>query len=71
MDDDRYFYIVDRKKNMIITSSYNVYLRGIDEVFYMHPKVQEACAIGISEIHTVVSTIGLLIRYHCDKLVTE
>jgi long-chain acyl-CoA synthetase len=48
MDDD-YFYIVDRKKNMIITSGYNVYPRDIDEVFYMHPKVQEACAIGIPD----------------------
>ena len=49
MDEDGYFYIVDRKKDMIITSGYNVYPRDIDEVFYMHPKVQEACAIGIPD----------------------
>ena len=49
MDEDGYFYIVDRKKDMIITGGYNVYPRDIDEVFYMHPKVQEACAIGIPD----------------------
>jgi len=49
MDEDGYFYIVDRKKDMIITSGYNVYPRDIDEVFYRHPKVLEACAIGIPD----------------------
>ncbi len=47
MDEDGYFYIVDRKKDMIISGGYNVYPRDIDEVFYLHPKVQEACSIGI------------------------
>ncbi|MGD0279101.1 MAG: long-chain fatty acid--CoA ligase [Smithella sp.] len=49
MDEDGYFYIVDRKKDMIISGGYNVYPRDIDEVFYMNPKVQEACAIGIPD----------------------
>ncbi len=48
MDEDGYFYIVDRKKDLIISGGYNVYPRDIDEVFYEHPKVQEACSIGIS-----------------------
>jgi long-chain acyl-CoA synthetase len=47
MDQEGYFYIVDRKKDMIISSGYNVYPREIDEVVYSHPKVQEACSIGI------------------------
>jgi long-chain acyl-CoA synthetase len=47
MDEEGYFYIVDRKKDMIISGGFNVYPRDIDEVFYLHPKVQEACAIGI------------------------
>ncbi len=47
MDEDGYFYIVDRKKDMIISGGYNVYPRDIDEVFFEHPKVQEACTIGI------------------------
>ena len=49
MDAEGYFYIVDRKKDMIITGGYNVYPRDIDEVFYTHPKVQEACAIGVPD----------------------
>ena len=47
MDEDGYFYIVDRKKDMIISGGYNVYPRDIDEVLFEHPKVVEACAIGI------------------------
>jgi long-chain acyl-CoA synthetase len=47
MDEDGYFYIVDRKKDMIISGGYNVYPRDIEEVFFEHPKVQEATAIGI------------------------
>ncbi len=49
MDEDGYFYIVDRKKDMIISGGYNVYPRDIDEVFYENPKVQEACTIGIPD----------------------
>ncbi|MEW5908188.1 MAG: long-chain fatty acid--CoA ligase [Thermodesulfobacteriota bacterium] len=47
MDPEGYFYIVDRKKDMVISGGYNVYPREIDEVFYDHPKVLEACSIGI------------------------
>ena len=49
MDEEGYFYIVDRKKDMIISGGFNVYPRDIDEVFYENPKVQEACAIGIPD----------------------
>jgi long-chain acyl-CoA synthetase len=47
MDEEGYFYIVDRKKDMIISGGYNVYPRDIEEVFYEHPQVQEASVIGI------------------------
>ncbi len=49
MDDDGYFYIVDRKKDMIISGGFNVYPRDVDEVFYEHEKVLDACAIGIPD----------------------
>jgi long-chain acyl-CoA synthetase len=48
MDEDGFFYILDRKKDLIISGGFNVYPRDIDEVFYEHPKVQEACSIGIA-----------------------
>jgi long-chain acyl-CoA synthetase len=47
MDDDGYFFIVDRIKDMILSGGYNVYPRDIDEVLFEHPKVREACAIGV------------------------
>ena len=47
MDEEGYFYIVDRKKDMIIAGGYNIYPRDIDEVLFEHPKVAEACAIGV------------------------
>jgi len=51
MDDEGYFFIVDRKKDMIISGGYNVYPRDIEEVFFENPKIQEACAIGIPHPH--------------------
>jgi long-chain acyl-CoA synthetase len=47
MDEDGYFYIVDRIKDMIISGGYNVYPRDIDEVLYEHPKILEASCVGI------------------------
>ena len=46
MDEDRYIFIVDRKKDMIIVSGLNVYPREIEEVLYEHPKVRDAAVIG-------------------------
>lgn len=49
MDEDGYLFLIDRKKDMIISSGFNVYPREIDEVVYQHPAVLEACAIGIPD----------------------
>ena len=49
MDEDGYFYIVDRKKDMIIAGGFNIYPREVDEVLYEHPKVQEAVTVGIPD----------------------
>ena len=45
VDEDGYFFIVDRKKDLIIRGGYNVYPREIEEVLYEHPAVQEASEI--------------------------
>ena len=47
VDDEGYFYIVDRTKDMIIRGGYNVYPREIEEVLYEHPAVAEAAVVGI------------------------
>ncbi|MGX6442978.1 long-chain-fatty-acid--CoA ligase [Neobacillus sp. K501] len=49
MDENGYFYIVDRKKDMIIAGGYNIYPREIEEVLYEHPDVLEAVAAGIPD----------------------
>ena len=49
MDEDGYFTIVDRKKELIIVSGYNVYPREVEEVLYAHPAVLEAGVIGIPD----------------------
>lgn len=47
MDEDGFFYIVDRKKDIIIAGGYNIYPREVEEVLYEHPKVQEAVVAGV------------------------
>lgn len=49
IDDDGFVFIVDRKKDMILCSGFNVYPRDIDEVLYQHPAVLEVCAVGIPD----------------------
>ena len=49
MDEDGYFYIVDRKKEMIISGGFNIYPRDIEEVLFEHPKIQEGAAIGVPD----------------------
>jgi long-chain acyl-CoA synthetase len=49
IDEDGYFFIVDRKKELIIRGGYNVYPREIEEVLYEHPAVQEAAVVGVED----------------------
>ncbi|HEX6601514.1 MAG TPA: long-chain fatty acid--CoA ligase [Solirubrobacterales bacterium] len=48
-DEDGYFYIVDRKKDLIIRGGYNVYPREVEEVLYEHPRIREAAVVGIPD----------------------
>ncbi|HEX2914166.1 MAG TPA: alpha/beta fold hydrolase [Chloroflexia bacterium] len=47
MDEDGYFYIIDRKKDLIMAGNYNVYPRDIEEVLYEHPKVLDVAVVGV------------------------
>jgi long-chain acyl-CoA synthetase len=49
MDEDGYFYIVERKKDLIITGGFNVYPREVEDVLYAHPAVKEACVVGVPD----------------------
>ena len=49
MDEEGYFYIVDRKKDMIICGGFNVYPREVEEALYLNPKVLEAAVLGVPD----------------------
>lgn len=49
MDSDGHIFIVDRKKDMVLSSGFNVYPREIDELMHTHPKVLQACSFGIPD----------------------
>jgi long-chain acyl-CoA synthetase len=51
MDEDGYFYIVDRKKDMVIAGGYNIYPTNIEKVIKEHPKVFDVAAAGIPDPH--------------------
>lgn len=51
MDEDGYFYIVDRKKDMVIAGGFNIYPRDVEEVLFEHPKVQEAVVAGVPDTY--------------------
>jgi long-chain acyl-CoA synthetase len=51
MDEDGFFYLVDRKKDMIISGGFNVYPRNIEEAIYEHPAVAEVSVIGVPDAY--------------------
>ncbi len=51
MDEDGYFYITDRKKELIIVGGFNVFPREIDELIYQHPKVKEGICVGVPDAY--------------------
>jgi long-chain acyl-CoA synthetase len=70
MDEQGYFYIVDRKKDMIIAGGFNVYPREIEEVLYEHPDVQEVVAAGIPDPYRG-ETVKAYVVVKEGSLVTE
>jgi long-chain acyl-CoA synthetase len=49
MDSDGYVFLVDRKKDLILSGGYNIYPHEIEAVLNSHPKIQESCAVGIPD----------------------
>jgi long-chain acyl-CoA synthetase len=62
MDEDGYFFIVDRKKDMIVASGYNVYPREVEEVLFEHPDVAEAVAIGVPDDYRGESVKAFIVK---------
>jgi long-chain acyl-CoA synthetase len=62
MDESGYFYIVDRKKDMIVASGFNVYPREIEEVLFEHSDVAEAVAIGVADEYRGESVKAFVVK---------
>jgi long-chain acyl-CoA synthetase len=62
MDEDGYFYIVDRKKDVIVASGYNVYPREIEEVLYQREDVVEAVAVGVPDEYRGETVKAFVVR---------
>jgi long-chain acyl-CoA synthetase len=71
MDEDGYFYIVDRKKDMISASGYNVYPREIEEVLFEHEGVAEAVAIGVADEYRGASVKAFVVRKPGSEVTEE
>lgn len=68
MDEDGYFYIVDRKKDMVIVGGYNVYPREVDEVLLSNPKIADAVTVGISDDIRGETLKAYVVRQPGEKL---
>jgi long-chain acyl-CoA synthetase len=71
MDEEGYFYIVDRKKDMIVASGYNVYPREIEEVLFEHPDVAEAVAVGVPDEYRGESIKAFVVKRAGSDLTEE
>ena len=69
-DEDGYFYIVDRKKDMIIAGGFNIYPREVDEVLYQHPQILEAVTVGVPDDYRG-ETVKAFIVLRPGKTATE
>jgi long-chain acyl-CoA synthetase len=70
-DEDGYFYIVDRKKDLIIRGGYNVYPREVEEVLYEHPKIREAAVVGVPHDEWGEEIGAAVVLHEGEKLPAE
>lgn len=70
MDEEGYFYIADRKKDMIIASGYNVYPREIEEVLYKHEAIQEVIVVGVPDAYRG-ETVKAFVTLKAGRQATE
>jgi long-chain acyl-CoA synthetase len=69
-DEKGFIYLVDRKKDMIVTGGENVYSREVEDVLYMHPAISEAAVIGIPD-PLWVERVHALVVLNEDAMATE
>ncbi len=62
LDDDRYLFLVDRKKDLIVRGGYNVYPREVEEALYAHPDVLETAVVGIADERLGEEVAAVVVR---------
>jgi len=70
MDADGWFYLVDRKKDMIIASGYKVWPREVENVLYQHPAVHEAAVVGVADEYRG-ETVKAFVSFRPGEQATE
>jgi long-chain acyl-CoA synthetase len=72
MDPDGQFFLVDRKKDMILSGGYNVYPRVIEDAIYEHPSVAEAAVVGIAdEYRGQAAKAFIALRPDCEAITLD
>ena len=71
MDEDGFFYIVGRKKDLIIASGYNVYPIEVEEVLYSHPKILEAAVFGVPDPYRGETVKAVVVLKEKDVMTEE
>lgn len=71
MDEDGYFYIVDRKKDMIIAGGFNIYPREVEEILYEHPAIKECVVVGIKDAYRGETVKAYIIKKEGQQVTEE
>ncbi|GAA0369049.1 long-chain-fatty-acid--CoA ligase [Bacillus horti] len=71
MDEEGFFYITDRKKDMIIAGGFNIYPREVEEVLFEHPKIQEGAVVGISDKYRGETVKAFIVLKQGERLTEE
>jgi long-chain acyl-CoA synthetase len=71
VDEDGYFFIVDRSKDLVIRGGYNVYPREVEEVLYEHPAILEAAVIGKPDDRLGEEVVAVVVRREGQSLSAE
>ena len=67
LDDDNFLFILDRRKDMIISGGFNIYAVDLEKVLLEHPAVADAAVIGIPSDHWGETPLGLIVRKPGDN----
>jgi len=70
-DADDYYYIVDRKKDLIIAGGYNVYPRDVEEVLFGHPKIKEVIVVGVPDAYRGETVKAFVVAKDGEKLTKD